>query len=114
MREEEESLQRGREEREAQLVENERLMRERQERKERAKADRSVEQIIRDKEYQRHYYQNHVNKLIECERCKRIYASVYSMRRHNCCVPIECERCKRLYASVYSMRRHYCCVRGKV
>ena len=81
MSEEEESLQR-----EAQLVEHERLMRERK----------------------------HERKQVECERCKRIYASVYSMRRHNCCVPIECERCKRLYASVYSMRRHYCCVRGKV
>ena len=109
MSEEEESLQR-----EAQLVEHERLMRETQERKERAKAERSAEQIIRKREHQRHYYQNHVKKQVECERCKRIYASVYSMRRHNCCVPVECERCKRIYASVYSMRRHYCCVRGKV
>ena len=56
-------------------------MSEEEERQERAKADRSVEQIIRDKEYQRHYYQNHVKKPVECERCKRIYASVYSMRR---------------------------------
>ena len=79
-----------RQEREAQRVEIERLMRERQERQERAQADRSVEQIIRDKAYQRNYYQNHVKK------------------------PVECERCKRIYASVYSMRRHYCCVRGKV
>ena len=79
-----------RQEREAQLVEHERLMREKQESKERAKADRSVEQIIRDKAYQRNYYQNHVKK------------------------PVECERCKGIYASVYSMRRHYCCVRGKV
>ena len=53
-------------------------------------------------------------KQVECERCKKIYASAYSMRRHNCRVPIECERCKGIYASVYSMRRHYCCVRGKV
>ena len=79
-----------RQEREAQRVEIERLMRERQERQERAKAQRSTEQIIRDKAYQRNYYQNHVKK------------------------PVECERCKRIYASVYSMRRHYCCVRGKV
>ena len=84
--EEEESLKRDREEREAALVEHERLMRERK----------------------------HERKPVECERCKRIYASVYSMRRHNCRVPIECERCKGLYASVYSMRRHYCCVHGKV
>ena len=88
--EEEESLKRDREEREAQLVEHERLMREKQERKERAKAERSAEQLIRKREYQRNYYQNHVKK------------------------PVECERCKRIYASVYSMRRHYCCVRGKV
>ena len=81
-------------------------MSEEEERQERAQADRSAEQIIRKREYQRNYYQNHVKKLIECERCKRIYTSVYSMRRHNCCVPIECERCKRIYASVYSMRRH--------
>jgi hypothetical protein len=53
-------------------------------------------------------------KPVECERCKKIYASGYSMRRHNCRIPIECERCKGLYASVYSMRRHYCCVHGKV
>ena len=46
MREEEESLQR-----EAQLVEHERLMREKQERQERAKAERSAEQIIRKREY---------------------------------------------------------------
>ena len=89
-------------------------MSEEEERQERDKAERSAEQIIRDKEYQRNYYQNHVKKPVECERCKRIYASVYSMRRHNCCVPIECERCKGIYASVYSMRRHYCCVHGKV
>ena len=75
-----------RQEREAQRVEIERLMRERQERQERAKAQRSTEQIIRDKAYQRNYYQNHVKKPVECERCKRIYASVYSMRRHYCCL----------------------------
>ena len=73
--EEEESLKRDREEREAQLVEHERLMRE-------SKQER---------------------KQVDCERCKRIYASVYSMRRHNCRVPIECERCRGIYASVYSM-----------
>ena len=44
MSEEEESLQR-----EAQLVEHERLMSEKQERQERAKAERSAEQIIRKK-----------------------------------------------------------------
>ena len=44
MSKEEESLQR-----EAQLVEHERLMREKQERKERAKAERSAEQLIRKK-----------------------------------------------------------------
>ena len=80
------SEEEDRQEREAQLVEHERLMRERK----------------------------HERKQVECERCKRIYASVYSMRRHNCRIPIECERCKGIYASVYSMRRHYCCVRGKV
>ena len=52
--------------------------------------ERSADQIIRKREYQRHYYQNHVKK------------------------PVECERCKRTYASVYSMRSHYWCVRGKV
>ena len=61
-------------------------MSEEEERQERAKAERSAEQIIRDKEYQRNYYQNHVKKPVECERCKRIYARVYSMRRHYCCV----------------------------
>ena len=81
MSEEEESLQR-----EAQLVEHERLMREKQERKERAKAERSAEQLIRKREYQRNYYQNHVKKPVECERCKKIYAIVYSMRRHCWCV----------------------------
>ena len=90
MREDEEILQRDREEWEVQPVEHERLMREKQERKERPKAERSAEQLIMKGEYQRNYYQNHVKK------------------------PVECERCKRIYASVYSMRRHYCCVRGKV
>ena len=61
-------------------------MSEEEERQERAQADRSVEQIIRDKAYQRNYYQNHVKKPVECERCKRICASVYSMGRHYCCV----------------------------
>ena len=74
----------------ARLAEHERLMREKQERKERAKEERSAQQLIMKREYQRNYYQNHVKK------------------------PVECERCKRIYASVYSMRRHYCCVRGKV
>ncbi|MFM7979316.1 MAG: hypothetical protein ACKPKO_08380 [Candidatus Fonsibacter sp.] len=61
-----------------------------QERQERAKSVRIAGQIIRNREYQRHYYQNQAKK------------------------PVECERRKRFYASVYSMRRHYCCVRGKV
>ena len=61
-------------------------MREKQERKERAKAERSAEQIIRTREYQRNYNQDHVKKPVECERCKKIYSSVYSMRRHYCCV----------------------------
>ena len=65
-----------RQEREAQRVEIARLMRERQERKERAEAERSAEQIIGKMEYQRHYYQNHLKKPVECERYKRIYASV--------------------------------------
>ena len=65
-------------------------MSEEEERQERAKAERSAEQLIRKREYQRNYYQNHVKK------------------------PVECERCTVIYASVHSMRRHYCCVRGKV
>ena len=47
-------------------------MGEEEERMERAKEVRSAEQIIRKREYQRHYYQNHVKKPVECERCKRI------------------------------------------
>ena len=86
MREEEESILTDTEEWAAQLVEHERLMREKQERKERAKAERSAEQLIRKREYKRNYYQNHVKKPVECERCKRIYASVHSMRRHYCYV----------------------------
>ena len=46
MREEGESLQRVREEWEARIAEHERLMREKQEKKGRAKAERSAEQLI--------------------------------------------------------------------
>ena len=70
----------------ARLAEHERLMREKQERKERAKEERSAEQLIMKREYQRNYYQNHVKKPVECERCKKIYSSVDSMRRHYCCI----------------------------
>ena len=66
--------------------EEESLMREKQERKERAQEERSAEQLIRKRECQRNYYQNHVKKSVECERCKVIYASAHSMRRHYCCV----------------------------
>ena len=85
-REEEESLKRDREEWGARLVEHDRLMRETQGRKARAKEERSVQQLIMKRAYQRNYYQNHVKKSVECERCKMIYSSVYSMRRHYCCV----------------------------
>ena len=85
-REEEESLKRDREEWEARLVEHERLMGEKQERKERAKEERCAQQLIRKMEYQMNHYQNHVKKPMERERCKKIYSSVYSLRRHDCCI----------------------------
>ena len=74
------------EEREALLAEHERLTREGQGRKERAKEERRAQQLIRTREHQNNYYQNHVKKPVECERCKKIYSSAYSMRRHSCCI----------------------------
>ena len=57
-------------------------MKEEQERKERAKEERRAQQLIRKRGNQRNYAQNHVKKPVECERCKKIYSSAYSMRRH--------------------------------
>ena len=81
--EEEESLKRDREEREAQLVEHERLMREKQEQKERAKEERRAQQLLRTRESQMNYYQNRVKKEVECKRCKKIYASAGYLKRHS-------------------------------
>ena len=82
-REEEASLKRDREEWEARLVDHERLMREKQARKERAEEERSAQQLIMKREYQRNYYQNHAKKPVECERCKKIYASAGYLKRHS-------------------------------
>ena len=75
---------RRRDEREARLAEYERLMQEQQENKERAKEERRAQQQIKKREYQRKYDQNHVKTQLECERCKKIYSTVYSMRRDTC------------------------------
>ena len=48
-------------------------MREKQEKKERAKEERRAQQLIRERESQMNYYQNRVKKQVECERCKKIY-----------------------------------------
>ena len=79
---EREMLAKWAEEREALLAEHERLTREGQEVKERAKEERRAQQLIRTREHQRNYYQKHVKKPVECERCEKMCSSVYSMRRH--------------------------------
>ena len=66
-----------------QLAEHERLMRETQEKKERAKEERRAQQLIRKRESQMHYFQNRVRKQVECEKCKKIYASAYSLKRRS-------------------------------
>ena len=58
-------------------------MREKQEKKERAKEERRAQQLIRKRESQMNYYQNRVKKQVECERCKKIYSSAYSLKRHS-------------------------------
>ena len=58
-------------------------MRETQEKKERAKEERRAQQLIRTRESQMNYYQNRVKKQVECERCKKIYSSAYSLKRHS-------------------------------
>ena len=82
-REAEEIRKRDREEWEARLADHERLMREKQETKERGKEERRAQQLIRRREYQRNYYQNHIKKPVECERCKKIYSSVFALKRHD-------------------------------
>ena len=79
---EREMLAKWAEEREALLAEHERLTREGQEVKERAKEERRAQQLIRTREHQRNYYQKHAKKPVECERCEKMFSSVYSMRRH--------------------------------
>ena len=58
-------------------------MREKQEKKGRAKEERRAQQLIRKTESQMNYYQNRVKKQVELEKSKKIYASAYSLKRHS-------------------------------
>ena len=74
---------RDREEREARIAEHERLMREQQEKKDGAKEERRAQQPIRTRESQMNYYQNRVKKQVDCEWCKKIDSSAFSLKRHS-------------------------------